>query len=396
MKLKLKNTPEQVELVKALGSRNATESREAQEAFAAFLGPVIQEVLNVAGTASAIYSDSEFDEDDSPSYPLDLYYNEGAGYVSVWSQNMAGGLPSSQVEGVAEMKIATYRIDSAVSFLKRYARKSRLDVVSKALERMSQEVLLKQERNAWAVVLRALAEANTKTSIHAATKHVLHCGGKTTNEVLGAEDSDLKLADFSRLLTRMKRLNESFAEGTPDNVYSNGITDLYVSPELKEKIRSFAFNPMNTKGALTDIPLPDAMREDIYRNAGMQEIYGVNIVELLELGLAKKYNKLYSEFASALTGTTNGGGYDVQTFVNTDDEIMVGIDNSKGAFIRALARQSEGGATFTALPDDQFNLNRADRAGFYGFMEEGRVCIDGRAVAGMVYRWDNDDTYGTP
>jgi len=386
MRLKLKNTPEQIELVKALGSRNAVASREAQEAFAAFLGPVIQEVLNVAGTASAIYTNSEFDEDDSPSYPLDLYYNEGAGYVSVWSQNMAGGLPSSQVEGVAEMKIATYRIDSAVSFLKRYARKSRLDVVSKALERMSQEVLLKQERNAWAVILRALAEAKTKTSIHAQTKHVLHCAGATGNTA-GGEDSDLKLADFSRLLTRMKRLNESFAQGTPDSVYSNGITDLYVSPELKEKIRSFAYNPMNTKGSNTDIPLPDAMREDIYRNAGMQEIYGVNIVELLELGLAKKYNKLYSEF---VTGQGNGGGYDVSSFVNTDDEIMVGVDNSKGAFIRALARQAEGGATFTALPDDQFNLNRADRAGFYGFMEEGRVCIDGRAVAGMVYRHDND------
>jgi hypothetical protein len=387
MRLKLKNTPEQIELVKALGSRNANASREAQEAFAAFLGPVIQEVLNVAGTASTIYTNSEFDEDDSPSYPLDLYYNEGAGYTTVWSQNMAGGLPSSQVEGVAEMKIATYRIDSAVSFLKRYARKSRLDVVSKALERMSQEVLLKQERNAWAVILRALAEAKTKTSIHNETKHVLHCAssdGTTDGSGSGANKlSDLKLADFSRLLTRMKRLNESFAQGTPDSVYSNGITDLYVSPELKEKIRSFAYNPMNTKGSVTDIALPDAMREDIYRNAGMQEIYGVNIVELLELGQAKKYNKLYSEF---ITGQGNGGGYDVSTFSDADDEIMVGVDNSKGAFIRAVARQAEGGATFSALPDDQFNLNRADRAGFYGFMEEGRVCIDGRAVAGMVYR----------
>ena len=41
MKLKLKNTPEQVELVKALGSKDATVAREAQEAFAAFIGPVI-------------------------------------------------------------------------------------------------------------------------------------------------------------------------------------------------------------------------------------------------------------------------------------------------------------------------------------------------------------------
>ena len=144
MKLKLKETPEQIELIKALGSKNASVSREAAEAFAAFLGPVIQEVIQTAGTANQIYSDAPFNEDDNPSYPLDLYYNENEGYITVWSQHLAGGLPTSQVEGVAEMKIATYRLDSAVSWLKRYARRSRLDIVSKAIERMATEVLIKQ------------------------------------------------------------------------------------------------------------------------------------------------------------------------------------------------------------------------------------------------------------
>jgi hypothetical protein len=73
MKLKLKNTPEQIELIKAIGSRNPAVSREASESFAAVLGPVIQKVLMSAGTASQVYTDAEYDEDDSPSYPLDLY-----------------------------------------------------------------------------------------------------------------------------------------------------------------------------------------------------------------------------------------------------------------------------------------------------------------------------------
>ncbi len=42
MRIKLKNTPEQVELIKALGSKNRLVAAEAAEAFAAFLGPVIQ------------------------------------------------------------------------------------------------------------------------------------------------------------------------------------------------------------------------------------------------------------------------------------------------------------------------------------------------------------------
>ena len=86
-----------------------------------------------------------------------MYYDQSAGHVTVWSQSMAGGLPTSLTEGVKELKISTYRLDAAVSLLKKYARRSRLDVVSKALERMSQEILLKQERNAWAVILKSLS-----------------------------------------------------------------------------------------------------------------------------------------------------------------------------------------------------------------------------------------------
>ena len=242
MKLKLKETPEQIELIKAMGSKNATASREASEAFAAFLGPVIQEVIQTAGTANMIYSDAPFNEDDNPSYPLDLYYNENDGYITVWSQHLAGGLPTSQVEGVAEMKIATYRLDSAVSWLKRYARRSRLDVVSKAIERMATEVLIKQERNAWAVILRALAEASTNvrsTGSDVATKHM----------VASATEGKFVLGDMSSLMTRLKRINESFSGHTPVAPWSNGLTDLYVSPEVKGQIRAFAWNPMNTSGA---------------------------------------------------------------------------------------------------------------------------------------------------
>ena len=77
MKLKLKETPEQIELIKALGSKSPAEAAQAAEAFAAFIAPVAQKVLAQAGTAGLIYRDSLYDEDDSPSIPLDLYYDEG-------------------------------------------------------------------------------------------------------------------------------------------------------------------------------------------------------------------------------------------------------------------------------------------------------------------------------
>jgi len=388
MNLKLKNTPEQIELIKAMGSRDALVSREAQEAFAAFLGPVIMQVIEHAGTASAFYQDTTYDEDDSPSYPLDLYYNEGEGHVTVWSQNMAGGLPSSEVSGMKEMKISTYRLDSAVSFNKRYARRSRLEIISRAVERMAQEVLIKQERNAWAVVLKALAEGSTTINKGDALKHLFHSGtGGTTV-------AEFNMDIMNLLMTRMTRIGESFAGGTPSNGGQFGITDMYVSPETMEKIRSMSYQHIGYGDADGDPAhsvsrtvsnVPESVKEDIWRSAGMASIWGVTLHELIELGKGHKYTKLLDDFTSgaSIPDAVSTTSSEV-TFANATHDVAIAIDASKGAFIRALARDADSGSTFTALPDDQWSLNRLDKAGFYGHLEEGRVCIDSRAIAGVV------------
>lgn len=388
MEIKLKNTPEQVELIKAMGSKNSAVAREATEAIAAFLAPVIKKVLLTAGTASTVYRDVEFDEDSDPSIPLDLFYNEGAGYVTVWSQTQAGGLPSSQVEGMKEVKFGTYRLDSAVSFNKKYARKSRLDVVSKAIERMVNEVLVKQERNAWAVILKALAEAYTP--VYAGAAGTPASTFKHTIDSAAAEK--FLLQDLNNLIVRIKRINESYSGNTPIQPYSHGITDLYVSPEVKAQIRAFAYNPISTNHVVTASTtsaqydagwsqtqyLSDNLRDEIFKNAGMQSIYGVNIVELVEFGVGQKYNTLFGTF-------TSGGASQVSGW-NADRQICVGIDNTRGAYVRPVAVQAESGGTFSVLPDGQFDMygSRVQKVGFYGFLEEGRVCLDARSTVGIV------------
>jgi len=358
MRITLKNTPEQEALVKAMGSNNAVEAREAQEAFAAFLGPVVAQVINQAATAGSVYVDAPYDADDSPSFPLDLYYNESDNYFTVFSQNIAGGLPSSQdVFAGQELKMAPYRLDSAVSFLKKYARRGRLDVLAKAVERMAQEVLVKQERNAWAVILKAAAEGSTNS-----TSHVIDTGAGTSFEL-----------DFlNQMMTRMRRLNQSFANGTPADGFSRGLTDLYVSPEVMENIRSFSYQALGgeTSGA-GNTDLPDTVRTELYKAAGAGSIFGVNLVELIELGPDKKYATLFN----TLSGSAFTAG----------DDLAVGIDASKGAFIRAIAEQDN--STFTALADDQFSA-RSEKVGFYGHVEEARVCVDARAVVVSFGPWN--------
>ena len=362
MRIKLKNTPEQVELVKALGSKNKLTSLEAQEALAAFIAPVAREVLEKAGTANLIYTSDTYNEDDQPSVPLDLYYNEGVDFVQVWQQNIAGGLPTSQVYGVDEMLVSTYRLDSAVSMLKKYARKARLDVVSKTITKMLQEVLVKQERNQWSIALKALAEASSNSASHLIAA--------TTANVFQVDD-------LNRLFTLCRRINASFDGGTPANFSSRGLTDLFISPEILEEVRSFAYEPMNTRAVpntdeSTAIPLPDAIRQRIFDNAGTPEIYGVMLHEVLEFGTNRVYNNLFDTFYS-----------NTPTFAGATDELILGVDKGRESCLKLVAQNADSGDTATAVPDDQF-LSRSEKIGWYLSTEQGNVVLDARSLVGII------------
>ncbi len=368
----LKKSPEQTELFRAMGSKNKIESLAAQESFAAAVGPVASEVLMQLGTAPLFFRDFTFGEDESPTYPLDFLYGEGAGAISIWYANKAGGLPSNQVEGSGEVRFMTYNLESAINFDKKYARKtSAFNVLSKAVERMLNEMIVKTDRQAWATVLRALGEARSKQ------------GNTTADHIITSTTQDvLQLDDFNRLLTLYKRINQSYAGGTPSNVATQ-ITDIFISPELKEQIRGFAYNPMNTRNGKvgggsdtsTSVPLPDSVREEIYRSVGASAIFGVNITDLNELGVNFKYNQLFASYAPA--SIAHGS----QTFDSTDDEIVVALDAGRDAFIRAV--EDNGSGTATVNVDDQF-LIRSEKIGFYTRLHEGRAALDGRAIAGLV------------
>jgi hypothetical protein len=373
MKIEFKNNPEQVALVKAMASNNKLEAAEAQEAFAAFLSPVLQEVLMHAGSASAIYSDEPFNEDDSPSYPIDTLYGQGYGEISIWSQSVGGGLPTNEVAGSSEIKLRTYDLDSAISFEKRYARRARLNVVARYMEFAANQLLVKQERNAWAVIMKVLADAQTS-----GVNHVIRSG--STGNFLPN--------DISNLWTLIRRQNSDYLGGTPASG-SGGLTDLYVSPEIKGQIRGFAYNPVNTAAGVvtggagvTAVTLPEEVRSQIYRSAGTSEIFGVMIHELLELGKGRRYNQLFDFFAGNknfdVFGGTSGSAFNGDT-----SEILLGIDAARGAFLRPVETYDENGGQVQTFVDDQFQA-RAQKIGWYSKLREGRVCLDSRAVCGII------------
>ena len=373
MKITLKRTPEQVELVKAMASRNKAVAYEAQVALAEFIGPVLAEVLNQAPTVSNLFQSLQFDAEDNPSIPLDLYYNiSDEDYVNVWSQSHAGGLPTNQVLPTAsELKLATYSLDSAVSFDRRYAAKSRMDVISKTFTRVAQEILIKQETTSATLLMTSVASATTNSKAHVQTSRVA---------------SKFTLADMNDLLTLAKRINTSWIGGTP-TTRTKGVTDLICSPEVVQDIRSMAYNAINSQDADGTAPTteglaaPDELRMNIFRDSGLPEFYGLSIMEINELGINEKFNNLFDTAAGGTT-YTNADGRNI-VFDTTTDDFVLGVDRTKDSLIRAVAVDAESGSEFNLIADDQYSI-RQNKIGYFGSIDEGRVVLDNRVLVGKI------------
>jgi len=378
MKITLKRTPEQIELIKAMASRNRTVAYDAQVALASFIGPVLAEVINNAPTLSNLFTTLPFNADDNPSIPLDLYFDiNDEDYITVYSQSVAGGLPTNQVlPTTSELKVATYSLDSALSFDRKYAAKHRMDVVAKTFTRMAQEVLLKQERTSASLVMAALAAASTNSKQHV----------QKANQA-----GRFLLADLNELLTLAKRISTSWANGTPAGGARAGLTDILVSPEIVEQIRSMAYNPINTVSGITaaggtassvGIPATDEMRSAIYGSAGIPSFYGVSILEFIEMGKGQKFNTIF-DTAADTTAYTKADGTSSGTFDGSTQEIIVGIDRSRESLLRVVATDPDSNSEFTLVADDQFSI-RQNKIGYFGSMEEGRMILDRRALVGKI------------
>jgi len=363
MKITIKRTEDQLALVRAMGSNNREEAYEAQAAVAELLGPVVTEVINNAVTVGNLFTTLTYQADDNPSLPLDLFHDvTDEDYVQVYSQQVAGGLPYNQVfPAHNELKFSTYTLDSALAFDRKYAKKARVDVVSKTFTRMAQEVMLKQERTAFNVLATALVGGDSISAT--AGDHIIAAAG-----------SNLVLDDFNNLITKSKRINSSFVGGTPVGGSKVGVTDLLVSPEVVEDIRAMAYNPVNTRQATsgtTSMAAPEELRSQLYSAAGLPSFYGINIIEILEMGSGQRFNKIFD----AVKGSVS--------FTEGSEQILIGVDRSRDALLRPVVLDEGSTGELNVLVDDQFSV-RQNKIGYYGKVEEGRVCIDDRALCGII------------
>lgn len=380
MKITLKKTPEHVELLKAMASRDPLVRMEANNAFAEFVGPMMATVVNNAPVLSNLYSAlPSFDAETPPTVPLSLFSDiTDKDFLHIWSQSADGGLGSNEFKpATQEMYIPTYNLTSAWHVDRKHVSKSRLDVISQVLTRVAQEILFKQENYSAGPLFSSLANAETN-----GRKHVFR------TRVAGRFLMD----DLNDLLTRMRRINTSFNQGTPIGGQGK-VTDILFSPEAEQELRSMAYNAINTKtapqtSAIKDsVAAPESIRAQMFDSVGVPSFFGVSFSSYNEFGqgVDKKFNLVF-DVAAGSTEYADYAGSNGAAFDASASQVMVALDRTRDSLLKATV-QDEYGMDFSFSTDDQYSAYGAraqQKIGWHGGLTEGRVVLDTRALMAMI------------
>ncbi len=368
----IERTKDNAKMLRLMADKDYTKAMAAREAFAAFITPPVQQIIESAPVIGNMFATSTYDEGTVPSIPLaPLFDIKQPDFIKVWNQPRAGGLATSSNMDVSELMVMTYLLESAVSFRLDYVRNARVDVVAAYLERMAQEVLYKQEVNAWAILAASVMQSTyTPSNTNVATNQILR--SQTQGTVIPQ--------DVNRLITLMQRVNSSWVGGTPTGA-SHAITTLVGSPEFFEQIRNMAFQNVNTNGVA--IPSSDKFRDQIYDSGINPSFFGMELVTVYDMGKGYPYNIIAGTYAGATTyqGYAQTG---TAVFSPGSEQLVVGINRRQKFLQRLVQADADTGATFSIQSDSQWT-NRSETIGFFGRQRQGFVSVDGRNNVGLVF-----------
>jgi hypothetical protein len=384
MKIKLKEKPEQIALIKAMGSSDEETSQKAMKVFANLVGPLAKKVLDETNIVDSLYDTISVGEFEPRTIPLDDFYNiDKPDYVRVTFSSQPGDLAYSQLTGADDIPFTTFTLTSAIAMYRKYLKAGRIQHAENGIRKMLNEVRFKMKRQGIQPILDSVANAQTNGKFHVTRSTAAN---------------QFTLADFNRLETLAARIITSALGGTPNNSGARGITDLLMSPEMVEQIRAIAYEPMNTRAGVTTngtgggadgvatsvIPAPESVRESVYAAAGIPNIYGTNIIQMIEMGVGQDFNTIFGGFAGG-NNYPDAAGTGTRTFDGANDEFILGINRSVdvNGLIKVEISDSESGATFNALPDNQF-VAREGKVGFYGSVEAGYLAVEPRNLFAMI------------
>lgn len=317
-------------LLKKCGSNEYGVATAAQRELALALTLPIKQGVIKGDILAGIYSRVDFEAGSSIEFPLDFLSPGSEKDFIAYTIPNVGRLPERHVEGDYVM-VPTYDTGATIDWALKYARDARWDVLGRAMDVLMGSFTRKVNNDGW---------------------HTLIASGKGRN--LSVYD-DLATAGLftKRLVALMKTVMRRNAGGNSTSVNQGKLTDLYLSPESLEDIRSWDLSQVD-----------DMTRRDIFLAGGeegaLTKIFGVTLHDIDELGVAQEY-ELYYE--NTLGGTLPGSKL----------EIVIGLDLSKtDSFVMPIRQDVE------VYEDPTFHRQR--RAGMYATWEGGFAALDSRRV----------------
>lgn len=319
-------------VIKGMASDNMAVAIQAQQQFAAAAEVPIRKVLLSGDIVAGIFvPDASYANKTHVVYPLDLLTpNQERNFYAYVIPNH-GTLPERRVESDYLM-IPTFRVGNAIDAELKYIEDANWNVISRMMEVMEAGFVKKMNDDGWQTLLAASVDRNV----------IVY-------------DSNASQGQFTpTLVTLMKTFMRRNGGGNSATMNRSKLTDLFVSPEAMDDIRSWNLELV-----------ADDVRSNIYYSPDdgneIVRILGVNIHDLDELGESQEYQNY---FTTNLAGSMNGN----------DVEIVVGVDLTKreSVFVNPVKKP------LRVFEDN--TKHREGMFGMYGWTEYGMSCLDSRAV----------------
>lgn len=324
-------TPEMLDLLIATGSTDSVKALKAQTEMAvALTTPLRQEIL-LGDIVTDIFQVVPVGSNNSTvEYPMDIIAPGNQGDYIAYTIPSQGGMPTRALEGDYLM-IPTFDIGHAVEWNLKLARDANWDIVTRGLNILRAGFVKKMNDDGW---------------------HTLMAAGADRNVVI--YDADASAGQFTkRLVSLMKLVMRRNGGGNSSSANRGKLTDLYLSPEAMEDMRSWGVDQVD-----------EVTRREIFvaGDGQFNRVFGVNFHDTDEFGVDQEY-ELY--FENDLTVTPVSTGSDV--------ELLVGLDlANQDSFIMPMKED------VTVFPDPSLHKHRKE--GYYAWAQLGWAVVDSRRV----------------
>jgi len=329
-----KPTPEMNALLVRAGSNDYEVARAAQRELAKALSLPLKQGVMKGDIIAGIFEPIRFQPGAATEFPLDFLSPGTEKDFVAYTIPSVGRIPERHIEGDYVM-VPTYDVGSSIDWHLKYARDARWDIIGRAMLVLESGFVRKANNDGW---------------------HTLLAAGVGRN-LVSYDDKSTAGLFTKRLVAIMKTVMRRNAGGNSTSLNQGKLTDLYISPEGLEDIRSWDLSQID-EFTRREIFLAGGSGPDGV--AALSKIFGVVLHDIDELGVGQEYQGYYED--------TLGG-----TFPDDKVELVVGLDmQNRDSFVMPIRAEVE------IFEDPTFHRQR--RAGVYGFGEHGFAVLDSRRI----------------